>query len=173
MTEEKIGSVNDEKQLKDKEGGSVNLGRHKSQCSICLHPKCQEIEEDWLGWTSPAQITYDYGVSRGSIYRHARALHLFNKRQRNIHMALERMIERVDCAQVTSPAIVSAIQAYVKITSAEEGKEKLQGANFKQLLAQMSQQERDAYAQDGSLPEWFSRAIGATPGDGQEGEKIS
>ena len=38
MTEEKISSVNDDKQVQDKEGGSVNLGRHQAQCSVCLHP---------------------------------------------------------------------------------------------------------------------------------------
>jgi hypothetical protein len=37
----------------------------------------------------------------------------------------------------------------------------------------MSKEEREAYARDGSLPDWFSRAIGATPSDGQEGEKES
>jgi hypothetical protein len=46
MTEEKTGSENDEKQLKDKEAGSVNRGRHKAQCSICRHPQRQKIEED-------------------------------------------------------------------------------------------------------------------------------
>jgi hypothetical protein len=37
----------------------------------------------------------------------------------------------------------------------------------------MSKEEREAFARDGSLPDWFSRAIGATPGDGQEAEKDS
>ena len=41
MKEDNVGSVNDVKQVQDKEGGGVNLGRHKAQCSICLHPECR------------------------------------------------------------------------------------------------------------------------------------
>jgi hypothetical protein len=43
---------------------------------------------------SPAVITEEYGLSdRSSIYRHAHALGLFAKRQRNVRAALERIIE--------------------------------------------------------------------------------
>jgi hypothetical protein len=168
---EKLGS--DEKQLKDEKGGRVNLGRHRSQCKVCRHPQHQEIEDDWTGWASPSVIEHDYGVGRYSMHRHVCALGLRKKRQRNIRMALERMIEKVDYAQATSSAIVSAIQAYVKITSAEQEKENLQGANFKKLLERMSQEEREAFARNGSLPEWFSIAIAATPSDSQEGGKES
>jgi hypothetical protein len=37
----------------------------------------------------------------------------------------------------------------------------------------MSLEEREAFARDGSLPDWFSRAIGTAPGDGQGAEKGS
>jgi hypothetical protein len=51
--------------------------------------------------------------------------------------------------------------------------EQAQGADFKKLLERMSPEEREAFARDGSLPEWFSIAKAATPSDGQEGEKES
>lgn len=32
------------------EGGNVSLGRHEYYCTICAHPKREEIEQDWIGW---------------------------------------------------------------------------------------------------------------------------
>lgn len=76
-------------------------------------------------------------------------------------------------AEINGSVVVSAIKAYARINSARQGTEQAQGADFKKLLEQMSTEEREAFARDGSLPNWFSRAIGATPSDGQEGEKES
>jgi hypothetical protein len=57
--------------------------------------KCAEIETDFIAWSSPAAIAKEYGLSdRSSIYRHAHALGLFAKRQRNVRAALERIIEK-------------------------------------------------------------------------------
>ena len=165
--------MSDNKQVPVKEGGSVNLGRHQAQCTVCQHPQRQEIEENWINWGSTYELARDYHLSCDSIYRHAHAFDLFNKRKRNITMALEKIIERVDWTTMSGSVILSAIKTYEKITSAEQGKEHLQGANFKESLERMSQEERAAFARDGSLPEWFSKAIGATPSDGQEGEKES
>jgi hypothetical protein len=173
MTEEKIGSVNDEKQVVDNEGVSVNLGRHQAQCKVCLSPYREEIEEDWVGWTYPSRIVARYSISRDSLYRHVHALNLFAKRRRNVTMALEKIIERVEFVDVNASAIVSAVKAYAKINSSGQGVEHMQATNPKKLLERMSQQEREAFARDGSLPDWFSNTIGATPSDGQETEKES
>ena len=78
-----------EKRVKDEDARSVNLGRHESQCSICSHPWCQEIEDEWINWQDATKIAQRFDVSRDPIYRHAHALNLFIKRQRNISMALE------------------------------------------------------------------------------------
>jgi len=88
-------------------------------------------------------------------------------------MALEGIIERVDFTPMNGSVIVSAIKAYAKINSVEQGVEQAQGTNPKELLERMSKEEREAFVRDGSLPEWFSVAIGATPGDGREEEKES
>jgi hypothetical protein len=164
---------NNEKQLKDNEARSVSLGRHKSQCSICNHPNCSEIEECWIDWRHICHIESVYHVSRDAIYRHMHALDLFKERQRNIRGALERIIEEVGAVSPSASGVVSAIQAYVKLNSAEQATEQAQGMNPQKLLERMSQEEREAFARDGSLPGWFSRAIGATSSDGQEGEKES
>ena len=75
----------------------MSLGRHKRACSICAHKQLEEVENAFISWRSPAAIAEEFGLSdRASVYRHAHALGLFQKRQRNIRAALERIIERVD-----------------------------------------------------------------------------
>ena len=60
-----------------------------------------------------------------------------------------------------------------RLSAIPQGDKHVQGTDPKKLFKRMSKEEREAYARDGSLPDWFSRAIGATPSDGQEGEKES
>jgi len=70
---------------------TVSLGRHQRNCSVCGHVQREEIEAAFIGWRSPAAIADEYGLAdRSSVYRHANALGLFPKRQRNIRAALER-----------------------------------------------------------------------------------
>jgi hypothetical protein len=174
MTEEKIASMTDEKQPTDKQGGSVNLGRHQAQCAICLSSCRQQIDELFIDWVSPYLIAKQYtGISRDSVYRHAHACDLFSKRKKNIGMALEKIIEKADHMAMTGSQVVSAIQTYVKLNSLGQGAEQAQGTNPKGLFERMSKEEREAFVRDGSLPHWFSRAKGATPSDGQDGEKGS
>jgi len=157
-----------------KESLSVNLGRHQAQCAICLSSYRQEIDELFIDWVSPSLIAKQYsGISRDSVYRHAHACDLFSKRKRNIGMALEKIIERADNMPMTGSQVVSAIQTYVKLNSPGKGTERAQGTNPKELFERMSKEEREGFARDGSLPDWFSRAIGTTRSDGQEGEKGS
>src|ERR1700733_10731100 len=60
----------------------ISLGRHRQACSICAHPECVEIESKFLLWGSPAVIAKDYGLAdRATVYRHAHAFGLFDKRQ--------------------------------------------------------------------------------------------
>jgi hypothetical protein len=173
MPEDQLVSMYDENELKENEVGSVNLGRHASQCSICLSAYREEIEERWIGWSSTTQMAKEYNTSRDSIYRHMHALDLFRKRQRNIVSALEQIIERVDQTPTSGPDILSAIKLYEKMDSAEQGGEHVQGTDPQKLFKRMTQEERESFARDGSLPDWFSSAKGATPSDSQAGEKES
>ncbi|MGD0011761.1 MAG: hypothetical protein ABSE93_24880 [Terriglobia bacterium] len=165
--------MNDEKQLKDNDDGSVNLGRHKAQCTICSSPYRQQIEEAFIGWGSTELIGKKYDVSRDAQYRHAHAFGLFGKRQRNIRVALERIIERADFTPMNGSVIVSAIKAYAKINSEEQVIEQAQGKSPKKLLERLSKEQRESFVRDGSLPDWFPNGVGATLTDGQEGEKES
>jgi hypothetical protein len=97
---------------------SVNVGRHSKNCKICLHPKCEEIEQDFVNWRSPAEIAKIYRLAdRSTVYRHAHAYNLFPKRQWNVRAALERIIEKADEVEVTAGSVVAAVQAYAKINA--------------------------------------------------------
>jgi hypothetical protein len=145
---------------------SVSLGRHEYHCTICTNPKRQEIEQEWIGWGNTSRIARDYGVSRDALYRHAHALGLFSKRQRNIRRALERIIEQAETVEVNASAVVAAVQAYAKINNSGQWIDRVQGTNMNELFERMTAQELEAYAQDCSLPEWFNSAVGAAAGNG-------
>jgi hypothetical protein len=70
---------------------AISRGRHEYNCSVCSHPQREEIERDFVNWVSPATIAKHYKLAnRASVYRHAHALDLFPKRQRNVRAAPKR-----------------------------------------------------------------------------------
>jgi hypothetical protein len=98
----------------------AKLGRHQRCCTVCHHPQREEIDRDFINWKSPAVIAKEYELAdRTSVYRHAHALGLFEKRRRNIRAALERIIERAGEVDVTAGAVVQAVVAYAKINAAD------------------------------------------------------
>jgi hypothetical protein len=107
-------------------------------------------------------------ADRTSVYRHAHALGLFQKRQKNVRAALERIIERAESVDVTASAVVAAIGAYSKINAAGEWIDRAETVSLNQLFDRMSTQELEAYAQTGTLPGWFKTTVGATAVDSQE-----
>jgi hypothetical protein len=148
---------------------SVSLGRHKANCTVCAHEKREEIEAEFITWRSPALIATDYGLAdRMNVYRHARALGLFEKRERNVRAALERIIEKAGEAEVTASAAVAAIQAYAKINAQGQWIERSEHVNLNELFERMTQVELETYARDGTLPIWFTQTVGVTPPRGQE-----
>lgn len=143
-----------------------NLGRHASGCRICAHPQRDQIESDFIGWSSPAKIVNQYGLrDRSSVYRHAHALNLFPKRARNVRAALERIIERVDEVEVAAGAIVQAITAYARLNSQGQFIERRE-VNLHDLFERMTAEELEIYAKSGDLPPWFIRTVGATAAHG-------
>jgi hypothetical protein len=136
---------------------------------VCRHAQRDEIEAAFIGWHSPAAIADEFGLAdRASVYRHAHALGLFEKRRRNIRAALERIIEKAGEVDVTAAAVVSAVQAYAKINSAGEWIDRTETISMNDLFDRMSTDELEAYAQAGTLPGWFRATVGATEGDSQK-----
>jgi len=107
-------------------------------------------------------------ADRASVYRHAHALGLFSRRQRNVRAALEKIIEKAGEVDVTAAAVVAAVQAYSKINAAGQWVDRSEHLNLNELFDRMTQQELEAYAKDGTLPDWFKVTVGATRMDGGE-----
>lgn len=141
----------------------VDPERHARQCSICAHEQREEIEGAFVSWRSPISIAVDFGLAdRASVYRHATAMGLFEKRQRNIRAALEKIIERAGEVDVTASAVVAAVQAYAKINSAGEWIDRTETLSLHELFDRMSTAELDSYAKTGKLPTWFQAHTGET-----------
>jgi hypothetical protein len=148
---------------------SINIGRHSKGCKICLHPDRDDVERDFVAWRSPAEIAKTYHLgNRSTVYRHAQALGLFPKRQRNIRAALERIIEQAGSVHVTAASVVAAVQAYAKIDAAGHWIDRSETVNLHELFERMTQEELEAYARTGGLPNWFTRTVSATAIDGQD-----
>jgi hypothetical protein len=148
----------------------ANRGRHESGCKVCRHPKRQEIERDFITWQSPIVIAREYGLrNRASIYRHAHAFGLFEKRKRNVRAALERIIEQAGDVEATASAVVAAVQAYSKINAQGQWVDRSEHVNLNELFERMSKEELEHYAREGVLPGWFTQEAGATPLHSQEG----
>lgn len=147
----------------------VNLGRHQRNCTVCAHVQRAEIESDFIAWRSPAVIAEEYGLAdRTSVYRHAHALGLFAKRQRNIRAALDRIIEKAGEVDVTASAVVAAIQAYAKINVAGQWVDRTEQVSLNELFDKMSTEELETYAQDGTLPPWFEATVSSNTGGQSE-----
>jgi len=124
----------------------------------------EQIENDFAAWKSPAKIVKECGLrDRASIYRHAHATGLFEKRRRNVRAALERIIEKADEVEVTASAVVAAVQALAKINAQGQWVERSEHINLNELFERMSKEELETYACDGALPAWFTHTVSETP----------
>ncbi len=149
----------------------VSLGRHSRNCSVCAHKNREEIEREFINWTGATAIAKQFALAdRTAVYRHAHAFGLFARRQRNIRAALEKIIERAGEVEVTSAAVVTAVQAYAKINTQGQWIDRSEHVNLNELFDRMTSEEMETYATEGTLPAWFKLAVSATPLDSQEGE---
>ena len=122
-----------------------------------------------MAWRSPIAIAEEYGLAdRITVYRHARAFRLFEKRKRNVRAALEKIIERAGDVEVTSSAVVAAVQAYAKINAQGQWIDRSEHVNLNELFDRMSREELESYARDGQLPDWFTQTVGVARVDSQE-----
>ena len=154
------------------QGKPVNPGRHEYHCTICSHAQREEVERAFLNWNSPSSISKQYSVSRDSIYRHANALGLMEKRRRNVRAALEKIIEKAGDVEVSATAVVSAVAAYAKINANGQWIERSEHVSLNELFDRMTPQEMEIYAKEGTVPTWFERTLGATPTNSHGGSNV-
>jgi hypothetical protein len=100
-----------------RETRAVALSRHERLCTICHHPEREAIEEAFLHWNNVHIIKYEFKLqcSDMAIYRHARALGLYQLRNRNLRSSLEYVIEKAQRISPTADGLVRAIRAYTRI----------------------------------------------------------
>jgi hypothetical protein len=145
-----------------RKNNSPDLARHARDCSICSHRRRDAIETDFVDWISPVTISRRYHVARRAVYRHAAALDLLSKRDRNIRASLARIIEQSSNVKVTGHILVAAITAYTKINSAGRWVDRSEQTNMNMLFERMSEAELDSYARSGELPTWFEQTLAGT-----------
>ena len=63
---------------------------------------------------------------------------------------------------MNAAAVVSAVRAYASINAIGQWVERSEQVSLNELFEQMTREELEAYARDGTLPDWFSRTMGAT-----------
>ena len=135
---------------------SISPTLHARTCTVCANPRREEIERDFLSWRSPQEIVREYKLgNRAAVYRHAHALGLMDKRFGNVRAALGRIIERAGEAPVTAWAVVAAVRACAKINARGQWMEQGESSELRELLDGMTHEELLAYAQDGTVPDWF------------------
>jgi hypothetical protein len=93
---------------------------HARHCSICNHPEREGLEEEFLRWENPYNTALDYGVKERAIYRHAHALRLYDKRERNVKYALGHVIQRLDSIDISSDAAIRAVRLFTRLTGQGE-----------------------------------------------------
>lgn len=97
-----------------------SFARHARKCAICRHPEVDSIESDFVNWRSENTIALNYQLpSRSSVFRHAAAVGLLERRRLNLRGVCERIIEHVEEAPPTGMAVLRALRIYAHIT--EEG----------------------------------------------------
>jgi hypothetical protein len=159
------------KQAEEKKARDASLARHKAQCTVCKHPACQDIEFQFINWISPDVLADACGLSYDAIIRHAHALGLFEKRQHNFRRLLERGIEHINFCRLNNSQAISLAKLYVKINMAEQAAEKTQAANLKKAFERIAPTEREACAQDGSVPACLPATNSELADASPEGEK--
>jgi hypothetical protein len=93
--------------------------RHSRKCQICNHPEIDDIEEDFIDWTTADQLRKTFKLKGGStIYRHARATGLDIRRRENLGVVLEKVVEEVDNAETpTVSEIIRAARTLARLNS--------------------------------------------------------
>ena len=75
---------------------------------------------------------------------------------------MERIIEKAGEVEVSAAAVVAAVQAYSKINATGQWIDRSEHVYLNDLFERMTLKEMEAYARDGSLPTWFTDAVGKT-----------
>src|SRR5271156_3267443 len=97
------------------------LERHSRKCAICHHPNRADMEEAFVNWRNADLIQTENDLPNyHTIYRHARALGLYERRRENLRFAAELLVEHADQAQPDANIILRALHACARINDRGE-----------------------------------------------------
>jgi len=119
-------SASDKPSRRKRRGSSraARFERHERKCAICHHPDCEDIEEDFMHWHSPASLAAHFKLpDRYTVYRHAHAVGLFELRKANLRTVYEHILEGVGRVDVTADSVIRAAKAYASMTDSGEWRE--------------------------------------------------
>ena len=152
-----------------------SLGRHETLCKVCNHPQRAEIDEAFVDWQPVYKIAEDFGLDRKSLYRHAHAVGLMERRRRNSRAALEAIIERgvSSAVEIPASAVVAAVVALGKMTADGRYVDRTERVDLNALFERMSNSELESYARSGVLPDWFEKTVGPATAERTEQEEYS
>lgn len=95
---------------------AIDIPHHQYRCAVCKHRHRADIEEAFLRWHNVSWIAADFKLpNRNSIYRHAHAFGLFDRRRSNLRFALEHIIEEAERVRPNAPAVIDAVRAYAHL----------------------------------------------------------
>jgi hypothetical protein len=91
---------------------STKLERHSRKCVVCQHPEREAIEEAYIHWATPGSLMDEFRLpSRLSIYRHALATGLSQRRRRRMVYSLELIVEQAGKTQASADTVIRAVRA--------------------------------------------------------------
>lgn len=97
-----------------------DLDHHSRKCQVCRHPHRETIEELFVNWHSPRDISEEFDgnprLDWPSIYRHARATGLYAKRSRNLRAVFDLVLENASSVTPTAQGVVAVVRAYTALT---------------------------------------------------------
>jgi len=92
------------------------LSRHRRKCAICAHSQRGAIEDAFGRFESPALIAERFHLGdRRQVYRHAQALGLFIRRNRNLSSSLGLFLEKSDRLIPTFTNFLHSVEKFAKI----------------------------------------------------------
>jgi hypothetical protein len=80
--------------------------RHAGKCAVCRHRDRLGIEVRFMAWGKPGHIAREHGIkNRASIYRHAHAADLFERRHRSVISTYKTALKQFELGQVSSDVV--------------------------------------------------------------------
>jgi|HubBroStandDraft_6_1064221.scaffolds.fasta_scaffold298892_2 hypothetical protein len=137
-----------------------DLKRHSRNCRVCRSTDREQIESDFIAWRPQSEIAKQFGLgSRLTVFRHAQALGLLQKRDANIRAAIASFIERGMRVKVTAQSFVAACSVLSKLDAEGRSVNRIETTNeLIGAFSKMTRGELRRYAETGQLPQWLSSA---------------